>query len=168
MTINRHGSAQIEFPNDCEVLITREFSAPAELVFDALTKPEHVTVWFSGLGEPLESCTIDFRVGGDYHFAWREDDIVCSFRGTYLEIERLTRIVDTWVFEGRPEADAVETTSLREEGGVTVLQNRLTFKDQESRDAHMWLQPEGVQDSNYREGVQDSFDRLDDHLASLL
>ena len=42
----RHGSATVEFPNDHEVLITRQFDAPAELVFDALTKPEHVRAWF--------------------------------------------------------------------------------------------------------------------------
>jgi len=42
----RHGSATVEFPNDREVLITRQFDAPAELVFDALTKPEHVRAWF--------------------------------------------------------------------------------------------------------------------------
>ena len=43
MTPNRHRSAVIEFPNDLELVITREFDAPIGLVFDVLTKPEHVS-----------------------------------------------------------------------------------------------------------------------------
>ncbi len=42
MTPNRHGSAVIEFPNDLEIVVTREFDAPIELVFDVLTKAELV------------------------------------------------------------------------------------------------------------------------------
>ena len=43
MAPNRHGSSVIEFPNDLEIVITREFDAPIELVFDISTKPEHVS-----------------------------------------------------------------------------------------------------------------------------
>ena len=43
MTPNRHGSAVVEFPNDLEIVMTREFDAPISLVFDVLTKPEHVS-----------------------------------------------------------------------------------------------------------------------------
>ena len=43
MTLTRHGSATVEFPSDREALITRKFDASAELLFDVLTKPEHVT-----------------------------------------------------------------------------------------------------------------------------
>jgi uncharacterized protein YndB with AHSA1/START domain len=42
VTGTRHGSAQIEFPNELEIVVTREFDAPIELVFDVFTKPEHV------------------------------------------------------------------------------------------------------------------------------
>jgi uncharacterized protein YndB with AHSA1/START domain len=54
VTPNRHGSAVIEFPNDLDILITREFDAPAALVFDVFTKPEHVrktiaAAWLGGL-----------------------------------------------------------------------------------------------------------------------
>ena len=66
MTITRRGSATLEFPSDCEVLITRKFDASAELLFDVLTKPEHVRVWFTGGDEVLEVCEIDLRVGGEY------------------------------------------------------------------------------------------------------
>ena len=88
----RHGSATVEFPSDREVMVTRKFDAPAELVFDVLTKPEHVRVWFGA--KELEVCEIDFREGGGYHFVgfvMDGDTATCSFRGTYLEIERPVR-----------------------------------------------------------------------------
>jgi hypothetical protein len=58
--------------------------------------------------------------------------------------------------------------SLQEEGVVTVLRDLLTFEDQESRDTFQWVQPPGVHDNDWREGVRDSFDCLDGHLATLL
>ncbi len=38
----------------------------------------------------------------------------CSFRGTYLEVEPPTRTVATWLFEGWPDADAVESVDLHD------------------------------------------------------
>jgi hypothetical protein len=80
VTPTRHGSTVIEFPNDLDILITREFEAPIALVFDVLTKPEHVTKWF--FGRELKECSIDLRVGGNYHFVFVNDDgTEMSFRG---------------------------------------------------------------------------------------
>jgi len=50
-----------------------------------------------------------------------EDGTECSFRGTYLEVEPPTRTVATWLFEGWPDAQAVETVELHEADGVTTL-----------------------------------------------
>lgn len=165
MTITRHGSATIEFPSDREVLVTRHFEAPAELVFDVLTKAEHVRVWFGA--KELEVCDIDLRVGGEYRFLgfiMDEDVTMCAFRGTYLEIERPVRTVQTWVFEGRPDAVAVETIELHEEGGVTTMTTRLAFKDQSTRDSITWSAPDGV---HAADGQQVAYDRLEDLLAAL-
>ena len=158
MTPNRHGSAHIEFPNDLEIVLTREFDAPIQLVFDVLTKPEHVTKWFAPYGEKVTVCSIDLRVGGDYHIVFvTEDGTECSFRGTYLEVEPSTRTVATWLFEGWPDADAVETMDLHEAHGVTTLTWRLAFSDKAGRD-HM---------AKF-DGVLESFDRTEDLLRSLL
>jgi uncharacterized protein YndB with AHSA1/START domain len=124
MKATRHGSATVEFPSDREVLVTRQFNAPAELVFDVLTKPEHVSGWFAAKPLDCQVCEIDLRVGGEYHFEGfiMDDDVTtCSFRGTYLEIKRPVRTVETWVFEGRPDDSAVETVELHEEDGVTTM-----------------------------------------------
>ena len=158
MTPHRHGSAVIEFPNELEIVTTRQFDAPIELVFDVLTKPEHVRKWFAPFTCVMKECSIDLRVGGNYHQVFvAEDGTECSFRGTYLEVEPPFRTVETWLFEGWPDAEAVETMQLHETDGVTTLTMRLAFSDKAGRD-HM----------TRFDGQQDSFDQMEDILRSLL
>jgi uncharacterized protein YndB with AHSA1/START domain len=158
VTANRHGSAVIEFPSELEIVTTREFDAPLELVWDVLTKPEHVRNWFAPFKDEVTECSIDLRVGGDYHIVFvTPDGTECSFRGTYSEIEPPTRTVATWLFEGWPDAHAVETTELHETDGVTRLTTKLAFRDQAGR-AHM----------TRSDGQEDSFDKLEDYLRSLV
>ena len=158
MTPNRHGSAVIEFPNALEIVTTREFDAPIALVFDVLTKPEHVSKWGATPPDQMTVCSIDLRVGGNYHSSFvTEDGTVCSFRGTYLEVEPPIRTVETWLFEGWPDAEAVETMQLHETDGVTTLTTRLAFRDKAGRD-HM----------TRFDGQQDSLDQMEDILRSLV
>ena len=158
MTPNRHGSAAIEFPNDLEIVITREFDAPIELVFDVSTKPEHVRKTFAPFGEEVTVCSIDLRAGGNYHFVMLTDDgTECSFRGTFLEVEPPTRTVQTWLFDGWPDAEAVESMDLRETDGVTKLTYSLAFRDKAGRD-HM---------TKY-DGLLANFDNVGNYLRSLL
>ena len=158
MTPTRHGSAVIEFPNDLDIVITREFKAPIALVFDVLTKPEHVSKWFAPFTCEVTECSIDLRVGGSYHIVFVTDDgTEFSFRGTYLEVEPPARTVETWLFEGWPDADAVESVDLHEADGVTKLTHKLAFRDKAGRD-HM----------TKSDGTEDSFDKMEDLLRSLL
>ena len=157
MTPTRHGSAVIEFPNDLEIVTTREFDAPIELVFDAFTKPEHVRNWFAPFEDKVTVCSIDLRVGGSYHIVFvTNEGTECSFRGTFSEVEPPTRTVATWLFEGWPDAHAVDTVELHETDGVTTLTSTLAFRDQAGRD-HM----------TKHDGQEDSFNKLDDYLRSL-
>lgn len=158
MTRTRHGTAVVEFPNELEIVVTREFDAPMGLVFDVLTKPEHVRNHFAPFDETVTVCSIDLRVGGKYHFVFVTDDgVECSFRGTYLEVEPPRRTVETWAFEGWPGVEAVETVELREAQGVTTLTWTLTFPDKASRD-HM----------TKTDGLEANFDNVEDVLRSLL
>ena len=158
MTPNRHGSAVIEFPNDLEIVITRDFDAPIALVLDGFTKPEHVRKTFAPFGEEVTVCSIDLRVGGNYHFVMVTDDgTECSFRGTSLEIEPPTRPVETGLFDGWPDAEAVESMDLHETDGVTKLTYRLAFRDKAGRD-HM----------TKFDGLVANFDNLEVYLRSLV
>ena len=158
MTPNRHGSARIEFLSELEILITRDFVAPIELVFDVVTKPEHVRNWFAPFDDKMTVCSIDLRVGGHYHMVFvTQDGTECSFRGTYLEVEPPTRIVGTWLFEGWPDAEAVETVVLHETDGVTKMTLKLAFRDKAGRD-HM----------TKTDGFEDTSDKMEGYLRSLL
>ena len=158
MTPQRRGSAVITFPHELEILITREFDAPIALVFDVLTKPEHVRRWGATPPDRMTECSIDLRVGGSYHSSFvTGDGRVFSFSGTYLEVEPPIRTVATWQFEGWPDAHAVETTELHETDGVTKLTMTLAFRDQAGRD-HM---------TKY-DGLESSFDNVDRYIRSLL
>ena len=158
MTFRRHESAHIEFPNDLEIVLTREFDAPIQLVFDVLTKPEHVRNWFAPFECEVTECSVDLRVGGGYHIVFvTEAGVECSFRGTYLEVEPPTRTVATWLFEGWPDADAVESVDLHETDGVTMLTMKLAFRDQAGRD-HM----------TGTDGLVANYDNVEDLVRSLL
>ena len=88
MAPERRPQSRIEFPDDLEIVLTREFDAPIQLVFDVLTKPEHLRKTIAPYGEEVKTCSVDLRVGGDYHFVFvTEDGREMSFRGTFLEVE---------------------------------------------------------------------------------
>jgi uncharacterized protein YndB with AHSA1/START domain len=158
MTVDRHGSGVVDFPSDREVVITREFDAPMALVFEVLTKPEHVSRWGATPPDRMTECSIDLRVGGEYHSSFvTGDGSVFSFRGTYLEVEPPVRTVQTWLFNFWPDAEAVESMELHETDGVTTLRWGLAFRDKAGRD-HM----PGF------DGQQDSLDEMEDILRSLL
>jgi Activator of Hsp90 ATPase homolog 1-like protein len=74
-----------------------------------------------------------------------------------LEVEPPTRTVETWLFEGWPDADAVESVDLHETDGVTKLTMKLGFRDKAGRD-HM----------TQSDGQEDSFNKMEDYLRSLL
>ena len=158
MTPNRRGSAHIEFPNDLEIVLTRDFDAPIRLVFDVLTKPEHVRKTIAPYGEEVKVCSIDLRVGGNYHFVFvSHDGTDMSFHGTFLEVEPPTRTVETWLYDGWPGVEAVESVELREADGVTKLTHRLVFRDQAGRD-HM----------KKTDGLEANYDNVEGLLRSLL
>jgi uncharacterized protein YndB with AHSA1/START domain len=154
----RHGTAVHDYPSELEILTTRAFDAPIALVFDVLTKPEHVRHWFAPFDCEVTECSIDLRVGGSYHIVFvTGEGREMSFLGTYSEVERPTRTVATWLFEGWPDADAVESVDLHERDGVTTVTMLLAFRDQAGRD-HMTA----------HDGQEDSYDKLEDYLRSLL
>jgi len=106
MAPGRRGSALMEFPSELDILITREFHAPVAVVFDVLTKPEHVSKWGATPPDRMTECSIDLRVGGSYHYSFvAGDGTVCAFRGTYLEVEPPTRTVETWLFRDKAGRD---------------------------------------------------------------
>jgi uncharacterized protein (TIGR03086 family) len=159
-TRGRHGSATVTLPTDHQILITRVFDAPAEVIFRAWTTPELVRRWWGFETSPLVVCDIDLRVGGTWRYVTRDPDgTELGWHGTFREIAAPHRIVSTEVFEGFPDAEAVNTWELDEVDGVTTMRVTVTHTSREHRDGHVESGMEG--------GMQVTLDRLDDLLATM-
>src|SRR5947208_3094105 len=148
------GTATVTTPSDTEILITRVFDAPRHLVFEAMTRPEHVRRWWGPRGTNLSSCEIDFRVGGSWRYVMEVGGTELAWHGEYREIDAPERIVSTEVYEGFPDAESVNTVTLTEEDGKTTLTTTVLHTSRENRDGHLESGMEG--------GMQETFDRLEE------
>jgi uncharacterized protein YndB with AHSA1/START domain len=154
---------KVEPKGDREILMTRVFDAPRDLVFDALTKPELVKRWLLGPpGWSMPVCEIDLRVGGSYRYVWRnEDGCEMGMGGKYTEIVRPERIANTELFdEAWYEGESLSTWVLTENGGSTTLTVTMRYGSKQTRD--------GVLESGMQKGVAFSYEHLDEILASQL
>ncbi|MGI8436593.1 MAG: SRPBCC domain-containing protein [Chthoniobacterales bacterium] len=107
---------------------------PADLIFDALTKPELIQRWCLGpLGWTMPVCEIDLKVGGAWKYVWRSDEDGCEFdmSGESREIKRPDRIVHTGRFG---EGESLVTSVLQEKDRQTTLTMTMRFVSKEARD----------------------------------
>ncbi|WP_051695052.1 SRPBCC domain-containing protein [Caulobacter sp. UNC358MFTsu5.1] len=146
---------------DRQIIITRQFDAPARIVFLAHSKPEHVKRWFGPVDWPLTTCEMDFRVGGRFHFAMTgpNDEPGPPFGGEYLEIEPDRRIVYTNGFDAPGSPRFVTEVTLEETGGKTTLTQVTTFESKAVRDQYVEM--------GYAEGTNSAYDQLGDVAVEL-
>src|SRR5215471_3892683 len=125
---------QVTTPSDREIAMTRDFDAPRALVWDAFTKPELLKRWLGVFGGwSLDVCEIDLRVGGSYRYVWRgPGGAEMGMRGSYLEIARSERIVNTEKFD-QPwyPGEAQGTLVLVEKDGRTVATTTVRYPSRE-------------------------------------
>ena len=159
------GSLKIVRRTDLEVVMTRAFDAPRNLVYDALTKPELLKRWLSGPPGPgwsMPVCEVDLKVGGSYRFVWRNTDgSELSMRGVYREIAPPERLVNTESFVLGVDVlvgEQLATSVLTEQAGRTTLTTTILYSSKEARDA--------IFGADMERGVIASYDRLDEVLAS--
>lgn len=151
---------QLTTPSDREVVITRVFAAPRQLVFDAWTKPEILKRWLGVRGGwSMVRCEVDLRVGGAYRYVWRgPNGEEMAMAGTYREIVRPERIVSTERFDEEwYEGEAVDTLEFVEQSGMTTMTATTRYISREVRDA--------VLKSGMTRGVAESYDALETLLA---
>ncbi len=160
MAVTSSGRAEVTLPTDEQILITREFDAPRHLVYRAWTTPELVRQWWHANYGEMTVCEIDLRVGG----AWRYAMVVeggdeVAFHGEYREIVPNERLVTTEVYEGFPDAAALDTVTLTETDGRTTMTLLVEHTSKEHRDGHI--------DSGMEVGLQRALDRLEEVAVSL-
>lgn len=154
-------SYKVTTPSDEEIVLTRLFDAPRALVFEVMTKPEHVKQWWGCLGEgySVPVCEIDLRVGGAWRFVNRHPKGEAAFHGEYREITPPSRLVYTEIFEEYPDTVSVVATDLTEEDGKTRMTATVRYPSREVRDM--------VIASGMSRGAGISYDRLEDLVATL-
>jgi len=154
-------SFEVTTPSDQEIRMTRLFNAPRHLVFEAMTRPEHVKLWWGRLGDgySVPVCEIDLRVGGAWRFVNRHPKGEAAFHGEYLEIAPPGRLVFTEIFEQFPDTVSVVTTEFTDEHGKTRMTATVRYPSPEVRDM--------VLESGMSRGAGISYDRLDDLVAAL-
>ncbi|AUX34523.1 MULTISPECIES: SRPBCC family protein [Sorangium] len=154
-------SFQVTTPSEQEILMTRLFNAPRHLVFEAMTKPEHVKRWWGclGTGYSVPVCEIDLRPGGAWRFVNRHPHGEAAFHGEYKEITPPSRLVYTEIFEMYPDTVSLVTSVLTDEGGKTRVTTTTRYPSKEVRDA--------VIASGMEHGAALSYDRLEDLVAQL-
>ena len=154
-------SFKVTTPSEQEIRLTRLFDAPRQLVFEAMTRPEHVKRWWGRLGEgySVPVCEIDLRVGGKWRFVNAHPGGEAAFHGEYREIAPPGRLVFTETMEPHPEPGSVVTSILTEEGGKTRLTVTARYPSREVRDI--------VLGTGMDRGAGISYDRLEELVAEL-
>jgi uncharacterized protein YndB with AHSA1/START domain len=131
-------SLTVAMASDREVLITRDFSAPRQLVFDAHSKPALIQKWLTGPpGWTMPVCEVDFRVGGKYRYVWENvNGTRMGMGGTYREIVAPARVVSTELFdEDWTGGETLNTLVFTEEGGKTKMSLTVLYSSLAARDA---------------------------------
>jgi uncharacterized protein YndB with AHSA1/START domain len=153
---------KITTSGDRDLVMTRDFDAPRQLVYDAHTKPELVRRWLLGPpGWSMPVCEMDVRVGGNYRWVWKKDTdgSTMGMGGVYREVRAPERLVSTEKFdEAWYPGESLNTLVLVEKGGRTTLTQTMRYESRETREA--------VIKSGMEKGVAASYDRLEDVLAA--
>ncbi len=150
-------------PGKQEIIITREFDAPQELVFIAFTDPELYVQWIGPRGLTTTLETFESRNGGSWRYIQKDaGGNEFAFHGVNHEVLSPERIIGTFEFEGLPEKGHVILETARFEalpGNRTKMTSQSVFQSITDRD--------GMLQSGMEEGVNDSYDRLDELLEKL-
>jgi len=146
---------KVTTPSDTEIQLTRLFSAPRHLVFEAMSKPEHIRRWWGNLGDAysVPVCEVDLRVGGKWRFVNKHPKGEAEFYGVYKEIDRPGRIVFTEIYAPFPDAESIVTATLTDENGKTRLNAVSKYPSKMVRDM--------VLSTGMEKGAAKSYDNLD-------
>ncbi|MDD1775424.1 MAG: SRPBCC family protein [Methanobacterium sp.] len=146
-----------------EMIITREFNAPRGVVFNALTDPNLYKKWIGPRELTTEIDVFESRDGGSWRYIQTDQDgNEFAFHGVNHDVTPPERIIGTFEFEGLPEKGHVILQSLELESlsdNRTRMVNKNVFLSVEDRD--------GMLQSGMEEGVNDSYQRLDELLEKM-
>lgn len=147
-------------PGQHDVVITRSFDAPRDVVFRAMTDPEYLARWWGLKENETVIDRADLRPGGSWRFVEHAPDgQEYGFHGVVHDVVAPERFVQTFEFEGMPGHVCLETTTLEERDGRTLYTSTTVFQSVEDRD--------GMVESGMEYGLKQSMGVLDELLATM-
>lgn len=147
-------------PGIPQIIIEREFDAPRDLVFTAYTDPELIVQWLGPRDLALRIEEYDTRDGGRWRYVNIDaDGNEYGFHGLFHGTPTADRTVQTFEFEGMPGHVALETLTMVEHDGRTLVRTVSSFQSVEDRD--------GMIESGMEHGVHDSDERLAELLGTM-
>jgi len=149
----------LTLPSDREILMTRKFEAPREIVWEAITDPNLIPKWWGFARDATEVKKMDVRPGGEWQFITRTSGGEVDFHGEYREVLAPERLVYTFLVGDMQPGDGFVEITLVEKGGVTELRDRGVFNSKEERDA--------VIATGMEAGARETYERLAELLATL-
>jgi len=148
-------------PGMPQVVTSRTFAAPRDLVFRAFTEPDLLVQWLGPRKYTMTIDRYDLRDGGTYRYIHADDDgNAFAFHGVFHGEPSPDGIVQTFEFEGAPGNVSMDTLTLEEHDGKTTVHSNSVFQSVEARDAMV--------QSGMAEGMNEGYDRLDEVLAKLV
>ena len=145
-------------PGKQELTITHEFNAPAARVFKALTDPALIVKWWGPKQYTTVVDKLEAKSGGQWRYIHRgADGQEFAFHGVFHLIDSPRRIVQTFEYEGQAGHVALESMTLEERGGKTLITAQSVFQSVEDRD--------GMIQSGMESGARESYERLEELLA---
>jgi uncharacterized protein YndB with AHSA1/START domain len=158
------GKASIDTTAEREIVVSRQFDAPREMVWAAWTDPQQVVRWWGPKGFSTTIHEMDVRPGGTWrHTMHGPDGTDYPNKSVFIEVVKPERIVyshgggkagakgvsfeATWTFEAQGE-----------KGDQTLLTIRMVFATAKDRE-HV------VKEYGAIEGGKQTLGRLADHLA---
>jgi uncharacterized protein YndB with AHSA1/START domain len=142
------------------ILISREFDAPRDLVFRAYADPELLVQWLGPRDLTMTVDEYDVRDGGKWRYISKDaQGNEYGFHGVFHGTPSPDGMVQTFEFEGTPGHVSLDTFTLEEQDGKTLMRSVSSFQSVEDRD--------GMVAAGMERGVYDSYERLTELLARL-
>jgi len=153
---------QILTVGERDLVMSREFNAPRDLVFACYTRPELIRRWLLGPdGWTMPVCEFDARIGGGYRYVWRHaDGREMAMSGVLREIEPPEKLVSTELFDDDwTGGEALTSLVLTERSGRTLMTQTVTYSSAEAR--------AGALASGMTGGLEMGYQRLDAVLGEM-
>lgn len=158
MTTRNRTSITVE-PNTQNIVMTRVINAPRERVFVAHTDADLFAQWVGPRNLTMDLQEFRCVPGGSYRFVQTDaEGNAYGFRGVFHDVVENERIVQTFEFDGAPGHVSLETLTLEDADGGTLIRTESVFGSVEARD--------GMAQSGMEEGVNDGYDRLEELLGA--